>query len=286
MPKWIVVATIAAVATVSGAQDRPLPPAGAFLAQARLRLRSDRTLLSQYTYLMRTRVIHVSKLGKLEQGPEHLVQVYPGLRSRDNYQRLIAVDGQPRDPAQLASDDQKHQKRVVAELAKRQRESPADREKRLRLEAKEARDEAATIDDVFRIFDFQLVERQPIEGHSTIVVAFTPRPDAEPRTDAGKVLKKTKGRAWVSEDDFELARIEAEVLDDIPLGMFLLKFYKGTTLAFDRRKVNDEVWLPAQARISLSGRALVRKFRIDTVIQYSDYRKFSVETDTVFKVPG
>ena len=38
-------------------------------------------------------------------------------------------------------------------------------------------------------------------------------------------------------------------------------------------------------RINASGRALVRKFHIDEVVQYSDYRKFSVETDTTFALP-
>jgi len=45
------------------------------------------------------------------------------------------------------------------------------------------------------------------------------------------------------------------------------------------------VWLPAEARFNGSGRAFIRKFRIDTVVRYSDYRKFSVETDTAFTLP-
>jgi len=49
--------------------------------------------------------------------------------------------------------------------------------------------------------------------------------------------------------------------------------------------VNDEIWLPAEMRFNGSGRALVRKFRIENVVQYSDYRKFSVETDTTFTIP-
>ena len=285
MLKGIVVTVGVAGATLLGAQDRQLPQPDVFLANARLHLRSDRKLLSQYTYVQRTRDLHLTKLGKVEPGPEKLYEIYPGLRHRDEYRRLVAIDGKPRDPADLAADDQKHQKKTLEALAKRERESPGDREKRLRLEAAELREEEETIGDLFRVYDFRLVERQPIDGHSTIVVDFTPRRNAAPITANGKLLKKAKGRAWVSEDDYEVARVEAEILDDVPLGLFLAKFYKGTTVSFDRRKVNDEVWLPARARFNLSGRALVRKFRIDAVIQYSDYRKFSIETDTTFKVP-
>ena len=46
-----------------------------------------------------------------------------------------------------------------------------------------------------------------------------------------------------------------------------------------------EVWLPAEVRFNGSGRALVRKFTLESVVQFSDYRKFSVATDTAFKLP-
>ena len=73
------------------------------------------------------------------------------------------------------------------------------------------------------------------------------------------------------------------MIEDLPIAFSLGKLYKGTTGSFCRRKVNNEIWLPAEVRFSGIGRALVRKFNVDSVVQYSDYRKFSVETDTAFK---
>jgi hypothetical protein len=75
------------------------------------------------------------------------------------------------------------------------------------------------------------------------------------------------------------------MIADVRVALFLAKLYKGTTVSVDRRKVNGEVWLPAQVRLNLSGRALVRKFSVESVIEFSDYRKFSVETGETFKVP-
>ena len=75
------------------------------------------------------------------------------------------------------------------------------------------------------------------------------------------------------------------MLDDLSFGLGLGKVYKGTTGSVERRKVNDEVWLPAEVRFNGSGRALVRKFTLESVVQFSDYRKFSVATDTAFKLP-
>jgi hypothetical protein len=267
------------------AQDRPLPDAATFLKEVRAHLRTDRTLLSQYTYLERRREIRITKLGKVELGQQQLFQVYPGLDRDDTYRRLIEIDGNRRDPRELANDDRRHQKHVLDELRKREHESASDRARREQLAAKERQEEEDTLDDLIRVFSFTLVERQVREGRPLIVVAFTPRADAAPRTDYGRLMKKIKGRAWVSETDHEVARVEIEMLEDHALGVVLGKLYKGTTASFERRKVNNEVWLPAEARFSGSGRALVRKFHLESVVEFSDYKKFSVETDTTFKVP-
>jgi hypothetical protein len=289
-PARIVNAIVVAVGLGAGAmslaaQDRPLPAPDVFLANVRAHLRTDRTLLSQYTYLQRSRDLHFTKTGKIAPGAEKLYQVYPGLHPRERYERLMAVDGKPRDPSELAADDRKHQKKVLDDLAKRERESAGDREKRLKAEAKELREEDDQVDDVFRVYDFRLVERQVVDGQPMIVVDFAPKPGAAAKTDNGKVLTKARGRAWVSEDDYQLARLEAEMIADVSVGLFLAKLYKGTTVSVDRRKVNGEVWLPARVRLNLSGRALVRKFNLESVIEFSDYRKFSVETGETFKVP-
>jgi len=280
-----VTVAVLALAGVPAAQDRPLPDSSSFLAQVRAHLRTDRALLSQYTYLERRREIRLTKLGKVELGAQQLFQVYPGVDPDDTYRRLIEVDGKPRDPRQVEADDKKHQKRVLDELQKREHESAADRARRAQRDVKDRRDEDEMLDDLMRVYTFTLVERQIRNGRPMIVVAFTPRRDAAPKSDDGKLMTKVKGRGWVSESDFEVARVEFEMLDDVPFGLVLGKIYKGTTGSLERRKVNDEVWLPAEARFNGSGRALVRKFHLETVIEFSDYKKFSVDTDTAFKIP-
>lgn len=275
-----------AIAVPAGAQERPLPDVEQFLSQARTRLRTDRQLLSQYTFRQRETDLHLTKFGKLTTGPVKVYEVYPGLDPDDSYRRLVEVDGKPRDLEALARDDRKHQQHVLEEIARRERESVSDREKRLRQDAKDRQEYEDLFDDVFRVFAFAITARQPIDGHSTVVVDFSPRPNAVAKTSDGKNLKKMKGRAWISEDDYELVRVEVVMLEDLPVRGFLGKLYAGTTASFNRRKINGEAWLPSEIAIKASGRALIRKFHVDMVVQYSDYRKFSVQTDTEFALPG
>jgi len=267
------------------AQDRLLPMPDSLLSQVRAHLKTDRQLLSQYTFHQREAELHLNKLGKLTTGPVKTYEIYPGLDPDDTYRRLIDVDGTPRNHTELENEDRKHQKHVLDELNRRAHESASDREKRLQRETKDQRDLDAWIDDVFRVYTFAIVERQLLDGHSTVVVDFKPRPDVAPRTDDGKDLKKVKGRAWISEDDYQVARVDIEMLEDLSVKGFLARLYKGTTASYERHQVNNEVWLPAEIRLNLSGRALFRKFQIKTVIQYFDYRKFSVKTDTEFALP-
>jgi hypothetical protein len=282
-----VVAAVAVALTAFGAaQERPLPELQPFLKEARTRLQTDRRLLSQYTFLERSNEIHISKLGKVETGPLRVYQVYPGIPPVPTYRRLIEENGKPRSETELAKDDEEHRKKVLDLVAKREHESDADREKREARRAKARQEDEEVKDDLIRVYDFSMLRREQIGDRQAIVVAFAPKAKPAPKTDEGRLMGKVKGFAWVSEDDYQLARVEIEVLDDIGYGLGIVgKLYKGTTASYERRKVNDEVWLPAEMRIKASGRALIRKFDVDSVVRYSDYKKFSVETDTTFSVP-
>jgi hypothetical protein len=279
----IMVAFAGAAVGRSRAQERPLPDADVFLSRARAHLQTDRQLLSQYTFLERETKIHLSKFGTLTTGPVQVFEVYPGLEPDDTYRRLIEVDGRPRDRAELEKEDRRRQKHVLDELERRRREDPDARERRLQSEAKAHHQDEETLDDLLRVYTFTLVERQAIDGHPVIVIDFVPRPNAAPKTADGKDMTKVKGRAWVSEDDYQIVRVSVDVLKDFSVAWFIGRLYAGTTASYERRKINNEIWLPSRLRINASGRAFIRKFHIDTVTEYSDYRKFSVETDTEFR---
>jgi hypothetical protein len=268
------------------AQEQPLPDLSVLVARARANVRSDRELLSQYTYLERRADIRVSKLAKVATGPVKVYQVYPGGEGIETYRRLIEVDGKPVPQAELDKQDRERQREVLEAAARRERESPRDRDKRLAKREQARREEQQVIDELFQIYRFTMVGRQAIDGHPAIALDFVPNANVVPKTDEGKLMKKIKGRVWVSEADYQVARVQAEMLDDISVLGFLGKLYKGTTASFERRKINNEIWLPAEARFNGSGRAFIRKFQVGAVVHYSDYRKFSVETDTSFELPN
>jgi hypothetical protein len=145
----------------------------------------------------------------------------------------------------------------------------------------------AAIDDLFRVYDIRMIRREPIDGHDTILATLTPKPGVKAQTDDGKIMQHFKARAWISEADYELVRVEIEAIDDLSMGLGLLaRVHKGTTATYQRRKVDGEVWLPAEVTWTASARVLlVRRLRLRGVAQFSGYRKFTVDTSTTYATP-
>ena len=260
--------------------DRPLPDPKAFGAEVRRRMLTDRELQAQYTFIERREEIKVTKLGKVSAGPVKTYEVYPSVERGNTYKRLIAVNGVPVPPAELEKQDRTHREDVLREAAKRERETPEERQRRVRDEEKDRIEWNRTLDEVFQLYDIRLVGREALNGHTTVIATLEPKPAYRPRTEAGQWMKKLRVRAWISESDYQVVKGVGQVIDDVTFGWGLaLRLHRGTVAEAERTKINNEVWLPARVEIKGSGRALLRRFTVSSLTVYSDYKKFNVSTD-------
>jgi hypothetical protein len=268
------------------AQDRPLPDYNTFAAQVKAHLASDEERQSGYMFRERRTEQKLDGNGKITSEKVKVFEVYPGLPGQDRYRRLIEEDGHPLAGDKLAEGDRDRQKDVEAYT--RSQASESQRQKAAREQEKDRRRYSAAVDDLFRIYDIRMLRRETIEGHDTILATLTPKADANPQTDDGKIMRNFQARAWVSESDFELVRVEIEAIHDLSFGLGLLaRVHKGTVASFERRKVNNEVWLPAKVTWTASGRLLlVRRLRLRGISEFSGYRKFSVDTSTTYTGPS
>jgi hypothetical protein len=105
--------------------------------------------------------------------------------------------------------DRDRQRQAEA-LARRLTEQPAkERARQERDLAEQRREFEAIVDDIFIVFDINMRGHEAIEGHDTIALSLTPRPKAKPRTHEGRQMQKFSLRAWISESDSELVRLDA-----------------------------------------------------------------------------
>jgi hypothetical protein len=281
----VLLALTLVLVAVPHAQERPLPDYATFAEQVRKHLATDEERQSGYTFLERRVEQKVNGAGRVTDQSSKVFEVYPGLGGEDRYRRLIEEDGKPIPAVRLAQQDRERQK--TAEAYARSLQRPADRQKDERANQKARREYDDAIDDIFRVYDIAMVRREAIGGHDTIFATLTPKPGAKARTDSGRIMQKFRAKAWISESDYELVRAEIEAIDTLSFGMGLLaRVHKGTVATYQRRKVNNEVWLPEQVTWTASGRLfLLRRLRLRGISEFSNYRKFTVETSTTVAPP-
>jgi hypothetical protein len=250
----------------------PLPEARTFLAEVRDRLHTDDFLLDQYTFTEKQTERRLDGDGNVTKVTSASYEVYPSAEPGHTYRKLVEKDGKVLPVDDLAKEDRKQQEKEARAAAR----SPE-------VQAERRRKEAEAVDELFRLYDIRIVGRETLEGRGAVVVTFSARPGVDTTTKPGKILKKFSGRAWIDEADRQLVRVEAELTDDLSFGFGILaKLKKGARAEMQRRKVNDEIWLPSEVHFIGHARLfLVRGLNVDTLSQYSGYKKFSVATEAV-----
>jgi len=287
MLRLVAVAFLCLIAMPSHARQRPLPDHQAFLQEVRKRLDTDDGRQSGYMYVQTRRDHKLDKAGKPTDESVKVSESYPGLPGEPRWVRLLSTNGKPVPPHDLEKADAERRKHAEDYARKLASDPEKERAKEERERDRARRERTEAIDGVFRIFDARMLGRETVDGHDTIQFSLTPRPGVKPRTRIENIIRNFSGRAWVSESDHELVRLEMEAIDTVSIGFGLLaRFHKGSRASFERRKVNDEVWLPAVASYSFSARVgLVAVMRLGAHVEYSNYKKFSVDTSTIIGPP-
>ena len=280
-------ALVCLVASSSAAQDRPLPNPEPFLREVRKHLETDDERQTGYMYVEKRREQKLDSAGRPTGESLKVFESYPGLPGEGRWRRLIAEDGRPVPPGELEKVDRERRQHAEEYARKLAKDPEKERGRQAREHEREKRERAESIDEVFRVFDIRMIGREALDGHATIAFSLTPRPGVKPHTRDGNIMRNFSGRAWISESDYELVRLDVEAIDTVSFGFGLLaRVHKGSQASFRRRKVNDEAWLPAMATYTGSARvALVKVMRRGGVMEFSDYRKFSVDTSTTYARP-
>lgn len=245
-----------------------------FAAGVRDALRRDAERLNAFTYLEHRRDVKISRLGKVTVGPPRTFEVYPSAGPGGAYKRLIAVDGKPLSPEELAERDAQHQKDLAEAAAREARETAGQRAARRRRAEEERQRRAQLIEDAVAVYQATIVGREQVDGAPVLVADLKPRADADVETREGRWMKRFAGRLWVAEADYQLVRLEMRAIEDVTIGWGVIgRLHEGSRLRYVRRRIG-ETWLPAELTYEASGRTLLfRPFEIVATTTYSDYKK-------------
>lgn len=268
------VMAMAHVGTTTSVQA-PLPDARQFLAAARARVASNDRIQRHFSYTERVTELRFNPFGRMGTDGIVVAEVYPGTDDELTFRRIIERDGRPLGPEELAEQDRRYRAKLDDWRSELAHNARSEGEVRLRREAAERAHDEARTKEALEMFTFVMEKRDVWDGRPAIVVSFTPKPDANPRTRDGRVARSFAGRAWIDEFEHELMHLEAKAVDDVSIGFGLIaRMHRGSTVVFSRQK-QQGAWLPVETRVQATGRALlVRRVDVDFVRTYSDYRPF------------
>jgi hypothetical protein len=138
--------------------------------------------------------------------------------------------------------------------------------------AKRKKERVELIDATHNAFLFKFVGREQRGGLELSKYEMSPNPAFKPTTRFTSIFPKVHGFVWVDENSQELARIEGDVTEDISIGLFLGKIYKGSHFMQERYQVQPGLWLPSFTQYDFDGRKFFSGFSVHERTFYSNYR--------------
>ncbi len=271
-----VLVAIVLASVFAGATNAQRPDVDEIVRRAFEREEANEAKARQYTFHRREEQRSLDRAGSVKSANSKTFDVT--LLFGEEYQRLIAINDQPLS----AKRDEKEQREFEQRVEKVERQTPEQRRRRDEKIKKRREEDRVWVAEMQELFEFSLSGEETVRGIETWVIQAEPRSDYEPKQRRARFLKKTRGTFWIAKDDYGWVKLEAETLDTISFGLFLFRLPKGSTFGFEQRKLEEGVWLTNNFRVKFDGRAgLVKKLRREIVGEYSNYRKFSAESELI-----
>jgi hypothetical protein len=176
-------------------------------------------------------------------------------------------DGKPSDSAAYRADLEN----LARSLARLVNDSGSQREA-LEKYTKRRKDRLDLIEATRTAFLFTFVAHEPRGERMLYKYAMRPNPAFRPTTRFSSVYTKVRGFVWIDETSGELARISGDVTDDISIGLFLGKVYKGSHFMQERYEFLPGLWLASFSQYDFDGRKLFSGFSLHERTFYSNYR--------------
>jgi hypothetical protein len=230
-----------------------------------------------YAFLQRVELRRLDSQGRVKSSETQTYDV--SLQEGTPYRHLIARDDRPLPEI----EGKKEGERLAKSIAQRQRETGAERARR--LSAYESRPDWLreawhALPDAF---EFRLAGEGMLGGHTVSILQATPRAGYQPRSRTAKVLPSLTGRFWVDRQDHQIVKVEVEVIDTISVGLFLVRVAKGTRAILELTNLSEGVWLPDRLQVFASARlGLLKALRIEQETHYSRYSSVPADARTLY----
>jgi hypothetical protein len=222
--------------------------------------------LAQYTY-ERLERLEVQKGSSRAQPPE--VRITRAVPAGTGIDRIpVGADGTPLDPAAYRAELEKleHALSWAAQDGRAQRDA-------YEKIAKKQKERSDLIDATRVAFLYTFIGREKRGERVLEKYQLAPNPAYHATSRATSMFAKVRGYVWIDGDAAQVARAEMEVTDDISIGGFLARVYKGSHFMQERYEMAPGLWFATFSQYDFDGRRLFVSFGIHERTTYSRYRR-------------
>jgi len=185
--------------------------------------------------------------------------------------RQTKKDGKDLDEAQQKKD----QERVMKAVEKAQQTPPGQSPNG---------EVVISVSHILAVVKVSSPRRETLDNRPTISFDFAGDPHAKAHGIAEEAARKMSGTVWIDEQDRQVRRMVARLDDNLHIGFGMFSLSKGSNLVFDQKLVNNELWLPTGADISVTAHAFgIIGERANIHVADNDYKKFHAEAQ---QLPG
>jgi hypothetical protein len=203
--------------------------------------------------------------GVVKDREELLYHVYPV--ERFPYAELIQKNGKP--PSQQDLKKERDRQKKLRERWARQGRHKDD-------------EEVSFDEELAGKYRFEMVRREPVNGRTAFLLRFEPKSNDLPvRRKVDRVLNLLEGSLWIDESDYDIAKVEFRLRENVMIGWGLLAVFRRLDVSFEQARGTDGVWLPSQIDAYVDGRVLFKSFHLKQREQMSDFRNTSAEGENV-----
>jgi hypothetical protein len=244
----------------------------AIVARATLDQHKDDAALEEYEFTER-----VVTRGKDSATSEKISRVVP--HGTGNFRVELARNGMPAEAAAIETQ----WRNIAVALASysdpaNQQRVKQDRDKA----AKERRERDELEDAIGKAFRFHWVGRTMKDQRALVQLSFEPDPAFKPTVRFSNLYAHIRGTAWVDESSGHVARVEAELFEDVPfVGGVVAKLNRGGKLIIEQAEVAPDVWAPTHYSIDLDGRKFLFGFALHQQIEMSAHLQVGQPKETL-----
>lgn len=264
-----------------GSGEAPLPDVGIMLKTLEANQEKIEEVREHYTF-------HELQTERVYDGGGHLKETklkeYEVTPVADTLvHRIIKENGKELSQGEQEKEDRRVQKEVEDIMKRREKREKQSEKKG----AKDDSDEEITVLSFLKATEITSERRETLGGQQVIAFDFEPKKDFKPRNRTESLVGKLAGTMWVDQDANQIARLEAHFTGSFKVGGGLVASVSpSTAFVFEQKKIDGEVWLPSYAEANISAKILLlAKFNRGLTMQYSDYKKYHIDSDYNVKKP-